>query len=433
LHAIVDARVEVGDGRVLERATVVIRDGLIVAVGPDVVVPKGAEVMAGRGLTVYPGFIDAYTTRGVRVPEAVARQDDAPPTAEYASAFMREGNRKQVRPELEARQSLDLTEGVRKPYLEAGFTTIMAVPEGIGIKGQGTLVNLSGRAARESVVVPSTGLAVHWGYGVGNDNTYPASLLGSIAQFRQALIDAQWQAGVRGSGGRTVSDPALESLARSLAERKRFLIEADSTAEIDRAGRLAAELDFETVLVGGLQAWRRVDALGKRPLIVALDAGNEPKSPEPPKPTEAPEAPSDDPGNDADDAARVEERRRLHREATANPAALAKAGVRFALTTKGAKDVSAFAGNLRRAVAQGLPRETALRALTIDAATLYGVERQMGTVEAGKAATITVMTGDFLDEKTKVRMLFIDGWRVDPSARPATATPRPASGHEERR
>ncbi|MGV3618000.1 MAG: amidohydrolase family protein [Fimbriimonas sp.] len=430
LHAIVDARVEVGDGRVLERATVVIQNGLIVAVGPDVVVPPGAEVFAGKGLTVYPGFIDAYTTRGVKPPEAKPQQDNAPSSAEVGSAFMREANRKQVRPELEARQYLDLTEEVRKPYLAAGFTTIMAVPGDAGLRGQGTLVNLSGRAPRESVVVPSTGLAVSWGY-ASSDNVYPVSLLGSISHFRQAMIDAQWQASLRDGGGRAYSDPALESLARAVRERRRFFIEADTTAEIDRAGRLAGEFNLDSVLVGGLQAWRRAE--GKRPWVLALTPGAEPKAPEGPKPGEAPAEPGDDPGNDADDATRIDERRRLYREATANPGLLAKAGHRFALTTKGAKDPATFMGNLRKAVAEGLTREAALRALTVDGATLLGVGRQMGTVEAGKMATVVVMSGDFLDEKTKVRMLYIDGWRVDPAAPGVTASPRPAAGHKERR
>lgn len=426
VHAIVDARVEVGDGRVIERATIVIRDGQIVALGPDAVVPKGAEVFSGKGLTVYPGFIDAYTTRGVKMSELKTRQDDAQSSADVASAFMREANRKQMRPELEARQNLDLTDDVRKPYWEAGFTTIMAVPGDAGLRGQGTLVNLSGRPVRESVVTPSTGFAVSWGYAAA-DNLYPVSLLGSVAHFRQALEDARWQTTVGQSGGRPLSDPTLETLSRALSERRRFFIEADTTAEIDRAGRIAAEYGLESVLVGGLQAWRRMDPLAKRPLILALDAGKEPKAPE------KGEEEGDDPGNPADDTNRFDERKRLNAEATQNPGVLAKAGRHFALTTKGAKDLPTFMANLRRAVAQGFSREAALRALTVDGATLLGVQGQMGTVEVGKAATITVMTGDFLDEKTKVKRLYIDGWRIDPAARNATASPRPSSGHEERR
>lgn len=425
LYAIVDARVEVGDGRVLERATVVIRDGQIVAVGPDAVVPKGAEVLAGKGLTVYPGFIDAYTTRGVKAPEGKTRQDDAPSSGDVASAFMREANRKQMRPELEARQNLDLTDEIRKPYWEAGFTTIMAVPDGAGLRGQGTLVNLSGRAPRESVILPRTGFAVSWGY-AAEGNLYPVSLLGSVAHFRQAIEDARWQASVGQSGGRPLSDPTLEVLSRSLTEGRRFFIEADTPAEIDRAGRISAEYGLSSVVVGGLQAWRRPERLGNRALVLSLDPGKEPKGPEGP-----PEDPGDDPGNLADSPNRLEERRRLFAEATTNPGILAKAGRRFALTTKGAKDIPTFATNLRKAVAQGLSREAALRALTVDAAALLGVERQMGTVEVGKAATITVMTGDFLNEKTKVTRLYIDGWRIDPAARNATASPRPSTGHKE--
>ncbi len=427
LHAIVDARVEVGDGTVLERATVVVQDGYIVAVAPDAAVPKGAEVLPGKGLTVYPGFIDAYTTRGVKTPPAQPNQDDAPPSSEVADAAMREANRKQVRPELEARMHLDLSEAVRKPYLEAGFTTIMAVPEGNGIKGQGTLVNLSGRAPRESVVIPKTGLAVAFGPSQGSDVTYPVSLLGSIAQFRQAILDANLHAAASVNRLRPPSDPTLEALAQ--ATKRRFFVEADSTAEIDRANRLAKELNLRATLVGTLQAWRRLDAFRTTSLILGLEPGTEPKAPETPKESESDR--QDDPGNDPDDSTRLGERVRYHREALANPGVLAKAGVPFALTTRGAKDVPAFVANLRRAVAQGLPRAAALRALTTDAAALYGQERLFGKVQPGMAANVAVMTGDFLDEKTKVKMLYIDGWRIDPAARPTTpAAPQPQGRKE---
>src|SRR5687767_11532522 len=87
VQAIIGARIEIGDGRVIEKGNVVMRDGIITAVG-DAPVPKGAETLDGTGLTVYPGFIDAYTNKGLKLPEVVKVTDDAAPFSEYTPAFM---------------------------------------------------------------------------------------------------------------------------------------------------------------------------------------------------------------------------------------------------------------------------------------------------------------------------------------------------------
>src|SRR4029079_12564271 len=120
-------------------------------------------------------------------------------------------------------------------------------------------------------------------------------------------------------------------------------------------------------------------------------------------------------------------------ERIANAARLREAGVLFAFTTYGERSPGAFWTDLRRAVEAGLPKEAALRALTIDAARIMGVERQMGTVEAGKIANLVVMTGDFADARTKARYLFIDRskFEIEPERERTptrtTASPAPAA------
>src|SRR2546423_13645156 len=108
--AIVGAKIEIGDGRVIEKGTVLISDGLIEAVGASVTVPADAEVIKGDGLIVFPGFIDAYTNKGLKLPDAQPNQDVAPDTLAEAPPFMREANRKAVRPELRACDYLSLAE-----------------------------------------------------------------------------------------------------------------------------------------------------------------------------------------------------------------------------------------------------------------------------------------------------------------------------------
>jgi len=103
---------------------------------------------------------------------------------------------------------------------------------------------------------------------------------------------------------------------------------------------------------------------------------------------------------------------------------LRSAGILFALSTRGAKTPAEFMERLRKSVKEGLPRATALRSLTLDAAKVFGVERQLGTLEVGKIANVVAMTGDFLDEKTKVKMLYIDGRKIDPTRDSDPAVPQ---------
>ena len=431
LHAIVGARVEVGDGRVLERATLVIRDGTIVALGPDAAVPPGAQVLDGRGLTLVPGFIDSWTDKGTTTPAAAAAANDgdaAPPRVEYASAAMREANRKGVRPELQARSILSL-DGIAGAYRSAGFTTAMVVPPGGYLAGVGTLVSLSGRPAREAVVVPQTAMSLRFDGDAAGD-AYPSSLLGRIAQVRQAFEDARGlraTATAYGAGGtqRPPSDPALEALVSVLDGALPVAIEADTPAQIDRALLVAGDYGLKPILVGGLQAYRRLDRLKGVPLILGLNFGEEPKL-DPAKPAEVTfdDTPPDSPETRA-------ERVRTYNEAARNAVALQAAGIPFALSTHGCKDVAEFMARLRAAVRNGLPRAVAVRALTLDAARLLGVSRTMGTLEVGKAANVAAWTGDFMDEKSKVRMVYVDGRRIDPEAKPTPPAPSRSGGLED--
>src|SRR5262249_38508770 len=97
----------------------------------------------------------------------------------------------------------------------------------------------------------------------------------------------------------------------------------------------------------------------------------------------------------------IAEQHRKWDEKVANAAQLQNGGFLFAFSTRGTRGLPEFWKNLRRAIQAGLPRQAALQALTLNPAKIYGVEKQMGTVEAGKIADLVVMTGDFADPKSK--------------------------------
>ncbi len=443
-HAIVNARVFVGDGRVLEKATILIRDGLIEQVGADVSVPPDAEVIKGDGLVVYPGFVDAHTTNGLQLPEWRSDQDTPPDTAADAPPFMRPANRKGVRPELRAVDCLALTDAVLVPYWQAGFTTALFAPSGGAINGVSALVNLSGAPKRECVVKPV--VAMHFAFQAPRTiRGYPSSLMGIFAHLRQTLLDAQHfqllqAAFEKGRGKRPPADDALQALQPVLAGAMPVVFDADTELEIRRAIRFANEFGLRLIISGGREAWKVAEELAKRqiPVIVSLAFGPEPRppsarrsEPSPPSQTlepraeETPEPEERAEEQEVPEEVRKEQRRRWE-ERVANAAKLHQAGVLFAFTTRGSRTLSEFWQNLRRAIRAGLPKEAALQALTITPAKLFGVHQHMGTIEPGKGANLVVMTGEFDDEKARVRFLFIDGQKFEPErerVRPSPPAP----------
>lgn len=464
-YAITGARIEVGDGRVIPRGTVLIRDGIILAVGADVKAPPEAEIIKGDGLTVYPGFIDGFCVKGLKLPDPQPDQDVPPDRAAGAPPFMREANRKGIRPEIRACDHLSLSGDILNPLREAGFAAAALAPTGGMINGRATLIHLSGLPKRDSVILPEAALGFAFKtFG----ESYPATLLGVFSQIRQTLLDARRSRLVhvsfrRGSAVRQPVDDSLAALLPALDGEIPAAFEADREQEILRAVKLMDEFGLKPIIAGGLEAWKVAPTLAARhiPVLLALNFGEEPGG-EKPKP-EAGQLPANKPAPvgqssenqkpapGASEGSKVEtpevdpdwaempeaaqkDAKRKWDEKVANARQLARAGVTFAFSTRGMKDPQEFLRNLRRAVKAGLPRDAALKALTYDAARIFGVERQIGTVEAGKTASLVVMSGDFADEKTKVKYLFIDRKKIDPERekemeKPAGA-PGERSGHE---
>jgi imidazolonepropionase-like amidohydrolase len=430
VFAVRDARVVVQAGTVLPKATVVIRDGLIEAVG-DVPAPPDALVIDGKGLTVYPGFLDALSNWGFD-PALRRSEMGAPAPEDFASealATTKPDNRKGLTPEFEVSTALKVDEEQADAWRRIGFTAHLVAPDGGILVGQSALVSLSGSAPRETIL--RAPVALHTAFrSPGGGTEYPRALMGVIAHTRQTLLDAGhyrrlWSTYERseGAGRRPPLDPALASLAPVLDRRLPVVFEADARDEIHRALDFAAEFNVRPVLFGGRDAWKAADRLKRQevPVLLRVNFTDQPAARfgrrmamlTPPPGAPAPEA------SEKEKAVpkRVQEdRERQTKEETANAALLHKHGVAFAFSTQGLpadRPWEKFRDNLRKVIAEGLPADAALKALTTDAARLLGVEKQLGSVTAGKAAHLIVTDGDFHEAKTKVRYVFADGVRFD--------------------
>jgi imidazolonepropionase-like amidohydrolase len=451
VYAITGAKVVTAPGKVLDPGTIVVRRGVIEAVGltKDITVPYDAETIEGKGLVVYPGFIDLYSTAGQRagVERSATGKGRPVDLAEAPLSSTPPDNRRGLTPEFEVAGALDLTDTLAEPRRRLGFTDFLSAPGGAIATGQSALVSLSGLPRREVIVsapvalhvnvappsepagaagTPGPGLPVpgqtpgpgpgqfrrRGGLGASEptDNPYPRVLMGSVAHLRQAMLDSDHLAKLDAyyashAGAHPPVDPALKALQAARAKKLPVWWEANTRDEIHRALDLAEEFGTTAVIVGGREAAKVADRLKSShvPVVLRLNFPVEPKVPTEEEYQKKPRAERDEPL-----------RLQAHRKAewtklVGTAAALAKAGVPFAFSAEGIERIDSFPGAVRQLITAGLSADEALAGLTKNAAEIGGVGRRLGTLERGKLGHLIAMTGPFSDEKSKVRYVLVDG------------------------
>lgn len=407
-YAITNARIVTVTGPVIERGTVVIRNGLIAAAGANVSAPSDARVIDGTGLTIYPGLIDSYTN--LALPEPPASPSPSPggggggffaaPPARPAggpNSTQPPGLQPEVMVEDVIRSGGNEIESARN----IGITTALTSPRTGIWMGQSALINLSGETPQQMIV--RSPVAMHVGF-TPLRGTYPGSLMGVFATLRQMMLDAQryrdsmaiYERNPRGTR-RPETDRSLAALIPVIDGRMPVVMLANSEREIGRALDLASEFKLRLIIAGGREADRVADRLAKQnvPVLLSLNL---------PRRTTA-AIPEADP-----EPLRVL-RERVDAQQTAGK--LSKAGVRFAFHSGSLTDMSDLMTNARRVIENGLQSADAVRAFTIWPAQILGVENQLGSIEAGKIANLTVTRGDLFARDTRVAHVFIDGRPID--------------------
>ena len=402
--AIKDAQVVTVSGEVLPKATVLMRGGLIEDVGAGLNIPADFWIIDGTGLTVYPGFIDGLSTWGLAIPARSSGAGNAQPAQAPAEP---KSHGPEDRPQSysfeRAADNLSISDNRLEAARAAGFTNAATFPNKGILEGLGAIINLAADRARDMVIAQPVGQQIlfRYGGGFGNRTGFPGSLMGNIAYVRQLYLDLDqyrqakkiYDANAAGNR-RPEYDHALEGLAES----PRILLPANEMQQIDRMLNFGPELKTPFVLYGLHEAFERIDQLkqSKVPLLVSL------KWPERPK--------------DADPAEIPTYRELVMREkAPAVPNLLAKAGVKFGFYSDGLDSAAELKKALKKAVDAGLSRADAIRALTLNAAEIYGVADRLGSVDKGKIANLVITKGDAFEEKTTVEYVFIDGKQFKPS------------------
>ncbi|MDB6059560.1 MAG: amidohydrolase [Verrucomicrobiales bacterium] len=447
VHALVGATVVVKPGQVISNATIVLRGGKIEKVGVNISIPPDARVWNLKSNTVYAGFIDAYLTlSSTGSPDAGGKKDRNELTAGVKFFGVPGGERDPgnpgpgselpaITPERRMAKTFAPESKSLESLRELGFTTANVVPDKGILRGTSVFVALGETDPNRAIMRADVFQHVGFEEGVKED-AYPESLMGVVAAIRQNFFDAQ-HAALRSADGHVRSaagvdggsdyNPAIEALIPAVKKQITVAFEPRSALMVDRAARVAREIGLDFCIVSSGQEWRRPD-LAKSAAVPFIVPVNFP---------EAPKLPTDD------DWTQVSlDQLRAWDWAPENAALLRRQNLQIALTTFGLEDKKVFRKNLKLAIERGLTEADALAALTTVPAKLCGLDNQVGTIEAGKLANLTVVNGKgYFDPESKVQSVWIEGRfyrtdfeepksdskaddKKDEETKPTTATPK---------
>jgi imidazolonepropionase-like amidohydrolase len=376
---------------VIENGTVLVEDGKIKAVGANISIPPDAKVIDATGKVVMPGMIDAGDRLGlVEIPGEQITND----ATEYDDP---------IHPELRVLDALNPGSELFRVTRAQGITNAVSTPAGGNlIAGQGAMISLDGSTVGQIVVESPAALVINLGESskttYGSKGKPPETRMGQMAMLRQEFLSAQhYQAELKAyaekqaekkSGAPPAKNLKLEAMAAALEGELPVVIRANRVSDIEMALRLADEFHFHLILADAAAAWRLAGQLAEKkvPVIVGPIL-QEPSSME-----------------TLD--ARLE-----------NAAILHKAGVPIAIQTESADGVRDLPFEVEYAIANGLPDDVALKAVTINPARFFGLDDRLGSLDEGKQANIVVLDGMPFHVKTHVVTELINGKVMDLSNR----------------
>jgi imidazolonepropionase-like amidohydrolase len=374
----------------LTNAVMVIRDGRIVAVGSSVAVPKDAVVIDCKGKYIYPSFIDIYSDYGIPVPQRAGGGGfgfggPAQLASNQKGAF---GWNQAIKSDIAGDKVFSVDETKAKSLRDIGFGTVLTHQKDGIARGTGVVATLSNE--KENLVIVKEKASAHYSFNKGTSTqSYPASLMGTIALLRQSYLDAQWYKGNPSAEGVNLSLRSWNEI-QSLPQ----IFEAGDKWNDLRADRIGKEFGVQYIIKGGTNEYQRVPEIAATKASFIL-------------PLNFPAA------MDVDDAAELRfvglDDLKHWELAPTNPAALEKAGINFCLTSADLTNLNEFWTNLRKAIEYGLTEAKAFDALTKAPATLLGIYDKVGSLDAGKLANFVITSGPVFQEKTVILNNWVQG------------------------
>lgn len=381
VFAFKNATLHLDSRRTIPNGVLLIRGRDVVAAGEKVSIPQGAIVRDLEGLHVWPALIECYSDLGLPASVAEQRKREEHGARHWNGA---------LRADAEAHELIVPDEEAAARMREQGFALVVAHRmDGIA-RGSSAAVLLNKEPMTGRVVAPAT--AAHFSFRKGSSpDAYPGSLMGAIALVRQAWLDAGWYAACPEPAE---TDAMLHALSCQLDGR--IVVEASDRNDVLRWVKVLREFGLAGIIKGAGDEYARLAAIKESgmPLII---------------PFAAPEA--YDVG-DPFDALEVSFARLKHWElAMRNPYLLDSAGVSFALTGYGRKDLKEFWKDARKLVSFGMDSASVVEKLTTEPARLFGLEHRYGSLASGMSASFIITSSHLLDEKNVIHETWVEGKR----------------------
>ncbi len=409
-YAITNVNIIQAPGRKIDMGTILVKDGIIKAVGKTVSIPPEAIVIKADSMYVYAGFIDGLSRVGVIKPKEETNRerpkDPGNPTNERAG----------ITPQNDVRNELNPADKSLEELRSVGFTTAHVVPYGGMLPGNGSIILLGGSSADNMVLASKTSFYSEL---TSAQRVYPSTIIGVMAKwrelYRQASLSKNYEtlyASNRAGLERPTTDRVLEAFYPVIDKRQPVLFKSEKILDIQRVLTLQGDFGFSLMLADVKEGWdvtNKIKAANAKTFL-SLDL------PEAKKEVKDGDKKEGDKKDDKKAKSAVElekealEKRKEEFTAkyTAQPAVFQKAGIAFGFSSLSAKpkDIPA---NLRRMIAAGLTEDQALAALTTTPAQLLGLSDRMGSIDNGKMANLVISDKSYFNEKAKVRYVFVDG------------------------
>ncbi|TAF54242.1 MAG: amidohydrolase [Sphingobacteriia bacterium] len=384
-------------------ATLVIRDGKIIAAGSGVAIPKDAVVVDCKDKFLYPSFIDIYTDYGIPQPQRAGAPAATPQNIQaFFNAQQTTGGTKglngwnpAIKAEVDAIRLFAVDDSRAKPLREAGFGTVATHQKDGIVRGTGAVVTLAN--LKDNFVVVKEKATANLSFNKGTSSlSYPSSMMGSIALLRQTYLDAAWFKGNPAAATKEGVNLSLKAFNELQSLPQIFDAQDRGTDlwNVMRADRIGDEFGVQYIIKATGREFQRIKdvAATKAPMIVTVNF---------------PQAQDVEDPNDARLVSLADMKN--WELGPTNPGAIEKAGIPFCLTAADLRDPKTFLANLRKAIEYGLSEKAAMEALTKNPANWLGVYDKVGSLEVGKLANFVVTNAPIFSDRAVIMQNWVQG------------------------
>ena len=385
IYAFINAKIIVNADETIENGTMIVQNGIISGVGTKIMVPKGAVIYDLKGKSIYPSLIDAYSSYGMPEPK---RNPSGPYPQMESNTKGAYGWNQAIKAETEANKIFSTDAKAAEEMRKLGFGAVLTFQKDGIVRGTGSVVSLG--EGRENELMINDKAAAVYSFDKGTSTQdYPSSLMGAIALLRQTYFDADWYKKDKTKKEYNISLDAFNSI-QTLPQ----IFETTDKLNAMRADKIGDEFKINYIIKGCGNEYQRLDDIKATncKFIIPLNF------------------PAAYDVEDAYDAANISLTELKHWEmAPANPFAMEKYFIPFAITTSDLKDKKDFWKNLLKAISYGLSKKQALKSLTSIPAEMLNVSDKIGSLKSGMVANFIITSGNLFDEKTVIYENWVQG------------------------